>query len=69
MPLTLEQREGEKDSSVNIRKSGNGYIIDVKDQYTENTLAVTKEELELIVLYGQAILKPLTSVQGEEETK
>lgn len=44
-------------SKVNIRKAGGGYIIEVKDQHTENILAVTREELEKIVLYGEAILR------------
>ena len=42
---------------VNIKQSGKGYIIEVNDKFTENILAVTKEELEKIVLYGQIILK------------
>ena len=44
-------------SKVNIRKSGGGYIIEVSDQFTENILAITREELEQIVLYGQIVLK------------
>ena len=36
---------------------GAGFWIIVKDQYTENELAVTREELERIVLYAQAVLK------------
>lgn len=46
------------ESEVNVKKSGIGYIITVKDQLTENVLAVTAEELEKIILYGQIILKP-----------
>lgn len=44
-------------SNVNIKHAGTGFIIEVKDQFTENNLAITKEELEQIVLYGQLILK------------
>ena len=44
-------------SGVNIRQSGNGYIINVQDQFTTNHLAVTKEELEAIIIYGQLLLK------------
>jgi len=47
-----------KESDVNIKGSKEGgYIIQVNDQITENNLAVTHEELERIVLYGQQILK------------
>lgn len=49
--------EKEIESEVNIRKAGNGYFIYVKDQFTENRLTITREELEKIVLYGQVILK------------
>jgi hypothetical protein len=44
-------------ADVNIRKSGNGFLIEVRDEHTHNTLAVTRKELELIVLYGTGILK------------
>lgn len=44
-------------SEVNIKESGKGYLIEVSDQFTGNNLAVTKEELEQIILYGQVILK------------
>lgn len=47
-------------SEVNIRPSGNGFFVEVKNQFTENRIAVTKEELEKIVLCGQVILKALT---------
>ena len=48
-------------SRVNIRKSGNGYIIEVADKYTENSLlAITREELELIILIGEKLLKDNT---------
>ena len=50
-------KEEELKSEVNIKQSGNGYIITVKDQYTDNLLAVSKEELEQIILYGQLIFK------------
>lgn len=45
------------DTNVNIKQAGTGYIIEVKDFATHNALAVTREELEDIVLYAQAILK------------
>ena len=46
------------ESNVGIRKTGiNGYFIEVSDQFTTNKLAITKEELEKIVLCGQEILK------------
>ena len=35
---------------------GAGFWIIVKDQYSKDELAVTFEELEKIVLYGQVIL-------------
>jgi len=45
-------------SKVNIRKAAYaGYYIDIEDQHTGQFIAVTEEELEKIVLYGQAILK------------
>ncbi len=44
-------------SKVRICPVSKGYFIEVKDQFSENRLAITKEELEKIVLYGQAILK------------
>ena len=40
-----------------IPDEGNGYFISVKDQWTENIIAITKEELKKIVLYGEIILK------------
>ena len=45
-------------SEVNIRPEGKGFFIEIKDQYTKNCLAVTREELEKIVLYAQIILTP-----------
>lgn len=51
--------------SVNIRKSGNAYIIEIQDLFVQNCppiiLAVTKGELEKIVLYGQKILDELVN--------
>ncbi|MEK6879371.1 MAG: hypothetical protein AABY22_07185 [Nanoarchaeota archaeon] len=44
-------------SEVIIEQSGGGFFIIVKDQYVSNQLAITHEELEKIVLYGQVILK------------
>ena len=43
-------------SEVNIKVVGNGYIIEITDQFTHNTLAVTQEELEKINLYSSAFL-------------
>ena len=48
--------EEEIKSEVNIREVSKGYFIEVKDQNIESRLVVTREELEKIVLYGQAIL-------------
>lgn len=45
-------------SEVNIRPEGKGFFIEIKDQYTKNCFAVTREELEKIVLYAQIILTP-----------
>jgi hypothetical protein len=48
------------ESEVNVRKAGSGYFIEITDEYTENRLAVSKEELEKIILYGKLILtKPM----------
>ena len=55
IPISLSK--GKRESDVNIKSSGNGFIIDVMDKYTQNRLAVTKEELEKIILYGQVLLK------------
>ena len=44
-------------SQVNIRKSGGGYIIEITNTPIDQLYAVSKDELEQIVLYGQAILK------------
>lgn len=44
-------------SKVNIRKSGNGYLIEINDQMTNPMYAVTEDELRQIVLYGEMILK------------
>jgi len=45
-----------KKSEVKIwqPKNTTGWFIEVKDKHTENRLAITHEELELIVLYGQS---------------
>ena len=54
-------------SQVNIRKSGGGYIIEITNTPIDQIYAVTKDELEQIVLYGQAILKiPLTNLYQDE---
>jgi diadenosine tetraphosphate (Ap4A) HIT family hydrolase len=47
----------EKKPNVNIHKAGNGYIVVVWDEHTRNQLALTREELDLIVLYGRKILE------------
>ncbi len=50
--------EEEIKSGINIRDLGNGsFIIEVQDQFTENKLAVTRGELEAIILYGRAMLR------------
>ena len=43
-------------SEVNIRQSNSVFLIEVKDGHTDNVLAVTRDELEKIVSYGQVIL-------------
>ncbi len=43
-------------SKVNIRKSGNGYLIEITDELTNPIYAITEDELRQIVLYGEAIL-------------
>ena len=55
--MPTPSREEKIESGVNITHEGSGYIICVEDQFTENKLAVTRDELEAIVLYGQAMLK------------
>ena len=47
----------ENKSIVNIRAAGKGFIINVDDDITKNSLAVTRDELERIVVYGESILK------------
>lgn len=47
----------EIESKVNIRKSGNGYLIEITDGLTNPVYAITLDELRQIVLYGQAIIK------------
>ncbi len=70
--MTPEDMKDTKiDSKVNIRKCGKGYLIEVRDQYyTEYDLAVTRDELEQIALYAQAILKTQTPTEkmGESVT-
>lgn len=44
-------------SKVNIRKSGKGYLIEIDDGMTNPIYAITKDELEQIVLYGKTILE------------
>ena len=54
MPHTNEK---EIKSEVNVKHAGNGFMIMIEDQFTKNSIVVTREELEKIVLYGQVILK------------
>ena len=51
-------KKEKKQSVVNIRLVGSAFFIEVEDQYTKNLLAVSREELEKIVLYGQVVLTP-----------
>ena len=44
-------------SKVNIRQSGGGYLIEITDTPIDQIYAISRDELEQIVLYGQAILK------------
>lgn len=48
--------KGEK-TKVNIRKSGNGYLIEITDTIIPQLYAISRDELEQIVLYGEIILK------------
>jgi len=43
-------------SKVNIRKSGNGYLIEIDDGITNPVYAISKDELEQIVLIGRVIV-------------
>lgn len=53
--------KGEIKSYVNIRKTGIGYyIVVIQDDHTHNELALTREELDLVVLYGRKILEDNT---------
>jgi len=47
----------EKKSKVNIRQSGGGYLIEIRDSPIDQIYAVTEDELKQIVFYGAAILK------------
>lgn len=55
-PPHLPLVEKEK-SEVNIRQYGEGYLIEIEDEFIKNSFAITKTELEKIVLYGEKILK------------
>ena len=46
----------EEKSKVNIRKSGNGYLIEITNTPIDQVYAITRDELEQIVLYGQVVL-------------
>lgn len=52
-------KEEKVDSKVNIRQpsNGKGYLIEITDGITDPVYAVTRNELEQIVLYGSSILK------------
>lgn len=52
----LQDKEVYK-SQVNIRKVGGGYLIEVEDESIKKSFAITRTELEKIVLYGQKILE------------
>ena len=45
------------EGEVNIKQSGKGFLIEIDDGITNPVMAVTKDELEKIVLYGRAILE------------
>lgn len=45
------------EGKVNIKKSGNGYLIEITETPIDQLYAVTRAELEQIVLFGQLILK------------
>ena len=47
----------EETSKINIRQSGGGYLIEITNTPVDQIYAVTRDELEQIVLFGQAILK------------
>lgn len=47
----------EEKSKVNIRQSGGGYLIEITNTPIDQIYAITRDELEQIVLYGQAILR------------
>ena len=44
-------------SKVIIRQSGKGFIIEIEDGITNPLYAITREELEMIVLIGSKILE------------
>lgn len=54
---TIEYMKKERKTEVNIREVGGGYLIEVEDEFIKNSFAITKSELEKIVLYGKKILK------------
>ena len=47
----------EEKSKVNIRQSSGGYLIEITNTPIDQIYAITRDELEQIVLYGQAILR------------
>lgn len=44
-------------SKVNVRQSGGGYLIEITNTPIDQLYAVSRNELEQIVLYGGAVLK------------
>lgn len=57
MTSTKQGKGVEEKSKVNIRKAGNGYLIEITNTPIDQIYAITRDELEQIVLYGQIILK------------
>ena len=47
-----------KKLGVNIREAGkDAFLIDVKDEFSSQTLAVTLKELKQLIRHGMTILK------------
>lgn len=55
MKKVKEQKE--EKTKVNIRESGRGYLIEITDTIVPQLYAISRNELEQIVLYGAIILK------------
>jgi len=60
-PHTETVNTKEEKPKVNIRQSGNGYLIEITNTPIEQMYGVTRDELEQIVLYGQVILRDRTT--------